>query len=132
MNELREAILAVLRNDARLREINCAIYDVAPRGALMPYIDLGGETEHDDSYDCVDGLEVTVRIRVYARQADAGTKKSSRSMAPIIRRVLNNQEIAVSGHGAASFTHVTTQYDLELNDTNDTAVVMFKVLIEAA
>jgi hypothetical protein len=132
MKELRDAFLERLRGDARLKEINCAIYESAPRGTAMPYIDLGGETETDDGSDCVDALEVTMRVRVYARRADAETIKSCRRMTTAIRKALHEKEIAVSGHSLAEIRHVTTQHDLEYNDTNDTAVVMFVALIEVA
>lgn len=75
------------------------IYDVPPAAADFPYVSTGPSDTRDDSAEGIDGLEVTVTLDLWSR--DAGRLGPVRRLADAVAAALEGAELAVAGAAVA-------------------------------
>src|SRR3954468_11425461 len=125
---LQQAIFAALSSSPDLQAlIGNRLFDFVPPDSAFPYVVLGDGSEADWSTATEDGTEHTIQIDVWSRQPG---HREAKQIADVIRSVLNNAALIVTGAALIDIRHVTTDFSREPDGQTFRARLTFRAVTE--
>jgi hypothetical protein len=125
---LQQAIFAALSSSPDLQAlIGNRLFDFVPPDSAFPYVVLGDGSEADWSTSTEDGTEHTIQIDVWSRQPG---HREAKQIADVIRSVLNNAVLIVTGAALIDIRHLTTDFSRETDGQTFRARLTFRAVTE--
>ncbi|MFL5238101.1 MAG: DUF3168 domain-containing protein [Rhizomicrobium sp.] len=127
---LQQAIFAALSGSTDLQALLSdppRLFDFVPPDSAFPYVVLGDGSEADWSTATEDGTEHTIQIDVWSRQPG---HREAKQIADVIRSVLNNAALIVTGAALIDIRHVTTDFSREPDGQTFRARLTFRAVTE--
>lgn len=81
------------------------VYDLVPPNAAFPYVSLGSTWETQDDAECIQAVELGMRIDVWSRSIGSA---EARRIADTIRSSLHDAEIELAENALALIEHKRT------------------------
>ncbi len=110
---LQQAIFAALSASSDLQALignPPRLFDLVPRDSAFPYVVLGDGSESDWSTSTEDGTEHSLQIDVWSRSTG---HKEAKQIADVIRALMNNAALTVSGATLIDVRYLTTEFSRE-------------------
>lgn len=125
---LQQAIFAALSASGELQSlIGSRLFDYVPRDSAFPYVVLGDGSEADWSTSTETGSEHAIQIDAWSRSTG---HKEAKQIAEIIRAVLHNTSLTVSGANLVDIRHLTTDFSREPDGQTFRARLSFRAVTE--
>lgn len=104
--ELWGAVVAALKGDAAVAAlVGDRVYDRVPVDAPFPYLSIGDTWETEDDADCLDAVEIGLRVDAWSRTVGGA---EVRRIADAVRRALHNAELTLIENAIVMIEHRRT------------------------
>ena len=125
---LQQAIFAAFSASADLQAlVGNRLFDFVPPDSTFPYVVLGDGNESDWSTSTEDGSEHTVQIDVWSREPG---HKGAKQIADVIRAVLNNAALTITGTALIDIRYLSTDFSRESDGQTFRARLTFRAITE--
>jgi uncharacterized protein DUF3168 len=125
---LQQAIFAALSASGDLQApIGNRLFDFVPPDSTFPYVVLGDGNESDWSTATEDGTEHALQIDVWSREPG---HKEAKQIADVIRAVLNNAALTITGTALIDIRHLSTDFSRESDGQTFRARLTFRAVTE--
>jgi hypothetical protein len=125
---LQQAIFAALSASGDLQAlIGDRIFDYVPPNSTFPYVVLGDGNEIDWSTATEEGTEHAAQIDVWSREPG---HKETKQIADVIRAILNNAALTITGAILIDIRHLTTDFSREPDGQTFRARLTFRAVTE--
>ena len=127
---LQQAIYAALAASPDLQALigdPPRLFDFVPRDSDFPYVVIGDAIQSDWSTATEDGTEHQLTINVWSRSTG---HKEAKAIAEVIRAVLNNAALSVSGATLIDIRHLATDFARQPDGQTYRASLRFRAVTE--
>lgn len=128
--ELWGAVVAALKADNAVTAfVADRVFDRVPADAVFPYLSLGSTWEIEDDAECIDAVDVGLRVDVWSRTV---TSAEVRRIADAVRRVLHRAEFDLPENALAMIEHQRTDTLRDADGLTLHSILEFSATVEIA
>lgn len=127
LNDIKAAIITLLRADGTLAALVSGVYDEVPQGTAYPYIAVGSMTEVRFNAFGKAGKDTTVTLHVWSQNAGF---KEALAITDRVNVLLDNTALSVSGFNLVLCEHENTNTIIDPDGKTRQVAIGYRVIVQ--